>query len=460
MEMFPLLTHRCPGDIVAWRHGLPVTVSAFLADVRRLARALPAGGHVLNACGDRYRFTVALAAALVSDKVSLLPPSQSAETVRQMKQFAPDVFCIVDKPSVIDLPLFMYDDAASAAGGEVDAGAFEIPLLPAERTMAYAFTSGSTGTPVAHRKTWGQMVRDVRVEADVLALPPGASPANVVGSVPPQHMYGIESSVLLPLQSGGALSAAHPFYPADLCAALAEVPRPRVLVTTPVHLRALLRAGVEVPPLDLVLSATAPLSLELAIEAEERLHAPLQEIYGATETGQIASRRSTQTRQWSLMRGITLSQRGDRFWACGGHVFPETPLADLLELLPDGDFLLRGRIGDLVNIAGKRNSMAYLNHQLLSIDGVVDGALFMAADETPDGATRLAAFAVAPGLSVASVRSGLREHVDAIFMPRPLVLVAELPRDSNGKLTRATLDSLIASHGVGRGAGEEVLDET
>ena len=458
MDTFPLLTHRRSGDVVAWRHGQPVVASTFLADVRRLARALPAGGHVFNACSDRYHFTVALAAALVTDKISLLPPSHSGETVRQLKQFAPDVFCVVDKASTIDLPLVMYDEAALDASGGADHEAADVPMLPADRTMSYAFTSGSTGAPVAHLKTWGQMVRDVRAEAEVLSLPRGLA-LNVVGTVPPQHMYGIESSVLLPLQSGGALSAAHPFYPADLCAALAEVPRPRMLVTTPVHLRALLQAGVDVPPLDLVLSATAPLSLELAIEAEERLHAPLQEIYGATETGQIASRRSTQTRQWSLMRGITLSQRGDRFWASGGHVFPEMPLADLLELLPGGDFLLQGRIGDLVNIAGKRNSIAYLNHQLLSIDGVTDGVFLMPADEAPDGATRLAAFAVAPEMSVAAVRRALRERIDAIFMPRPLVLVAELPRDPNGKLTRATLDALIASHGVGRAAGEEMPDE-
>ena len=459
MDSFPLLTHRRSDAVVAWRHGKPIVVSTFLADVRRLARALPPGGHVFNACSDRYHFTVALAAALVSNKISLLPPSHASETVRQLKQFAPDVFCIVDRAATIDLPLVMYDDAASGTSGGANSEAADIPMLPADRTMSYAFTSGSTGSPIAHQKSWGQMVRDVRAQAEVLVVPQDGSPFNVVGTVPPQHMYGIESTVLLPLQSGGALSAAHPFYPADLCAALAEVPRPRMLVTTPVHLRALLQAGVTVPPLDLVLSATAPLSIELAREAEERLHAPLQEIYGATETGQIASRRSTQTRQWSLMGGIALSQRGDRFWASGGHVFPEVPLADLLELLPGGNFLLQGRIGDLVNIAGKRNSIAYLNHQLLSIDGVTDGAFFMPADEAPDGATRLGAFAVAPELSVAAIRGALRERIDAAFMPRPLVLVADLPRDLNGKLTRATLDALIALHWAGRAAGGDMPDE-
>ena len=457
MEVFPLLTHDGPGRVVAWRQGKAVTVSAFLADVRRLAKAMPAGSHVFNACSDRYRFTVALAAALVSGKVSLLPPSHSAETVRQMRQFAPDVFCVVDKPSVIDMPQFMVDDPGTEALDEDDEAS--VPLIPADRTMAYAFTSGSTGTPVAHVKTWGQMVRDVRAQACVLALPRGAAVFNIVGSVPPQHMYGIESTVLLPLQSGSALSSAHPFYPADLCDALEQVPRPRVLVTTPVHLRALLQARVQVPPLDLVLSATAPLSAELALQAEASLKAPLQEIYGATETGQIASRLSTQTREWSLMPGVSLAQRDGRSWASGGHVVADTPLADVLELLPDGHFLLQGRIADMVNLAGKRNSIAHLDHQLLTVPGVVDCAFFMPPELASGPVVRLAAFVVAPGMTASVLRSSLRQRIDDAFMPRPLVLVPELPRDRNGKLIRATLEALIATHLGGPRIDQQPPDE-
>lgn len=445
MEMFPLLIHGAMDEVVAWRQGEPVTVAAFLADIDRLARALPAGGHVFNSCTDRYRFAVALCAALVSARISLLPASHTGETVRQMKRFAPDVFCVTDRPSAIDLPVFLYDEAALPAGDPAQQARAGVPLVPADRTMAYVFTSGSTGTPVAHRKAWGQMVRNVRAEAAILALPPGAKP-QVVGSVPPQHMYGIESTVLLPLQCGGALSGAHPFYPADICAALAEVPRPRVLVTTPVHLRALLDAGVDFPALDLVLSATAPLSPELAASAEARLGAPLQEIYGSTETGQIASRRSTRTPHWSLFPGIALSRRGDRCWASGGHIEPEMPLGDRVELLPDHQFILHGRIGDLVNIAGKRNSLAYLQHQLLAIEGVADGVFFMPPEEVADGVARLAAFAVAPGMTREALRAALLERIDPVFMPRPLVLLAQLPRDANGKLTHATIETLARTH--------------
>ncbi len=454
MENFPLFTHRSASAVIAWRHGQPVSVGQFLRDVAWLIAALPPGGHVLNACADRYRFAVGLAAALVDGRISLLPPSHTAETVLQMKAFAPDVFCLCDGPTAIDLPRFLFDDALSPPGQ--DAGALEVPRIPADRTMAFVFTSGSTGLPVPHRKAWGNMVRDVQAEYAALLLPRD-TPVQVLGTVPPQHMYGIESTVLMPLQSGGALCAGHPFYPADICAALEEVPRPRLLVTTPVHLRALLEAGVQVPQVDLLLSATAPLSIELAARAEATLAAPLQEIYGSTETGQIACRRSTQTRHWTLMPGVRLDQRGERFWASGGHVDPEVPLGDLLALEPDGRFLLHGRIGDLINIAGKRNSLAYLNHQLLAVPGVNDGIFFMPQEDAADGVTRLVAFVVAPGMSELTVRAALRERIDPIFMPRPLVLLDALPRNTTGKLMRDTIDALVAQH-VRRAAQKGDLD--
>ena len=51
-------------------------------------------------------------------------------------------------------------------------------------------------------------------------------------------------------------------------------------------------------------------------------------------------------------------------------------MCDVLGVTGEGRFLLHGRLADLVNIAGKRSSLAYLNHQLNSIGGVQDGAFF------------------------------------------------------------------------------------
>jgi acyl-coenzyme A synthetase/AMP-(fatty) acid ligase len=411
----------------------------------RVAAALPEARHVLNACTDRYRFTVAFAASLVANKVSLLPSTHTPEVIRQLIEFAPDVFCLTDDPRCqIDLQRVRYpQDAVSL----VEEAAVWPPVqIEEERLAAYVFTSGSTGTPLPYRKTWGLLVRCVRLEAERLGLLDGRSHA-IVGTVPPQHMYGFESTVLLALQSGNALSAGRPFYPADVCSELAAVPQPRMLVSTPVHLRTLLGADVALPAADLVLSATAPLPQNLARDVEQRFETRLLEIYGSTETGQIASRRTAETVEWQLFSGVRLFADAQQTWAEGGHVEQPTPMCDVLEITGPQRFLLHGRQSDLVNIAGKRSSLGYLNHQLNAIPGVVDGTFFVREDEhsASTGVTRVAALVVAPGLDAATVLDELRQRIEAVFLPRPLLFVDALPRNQTGKLPQESLRKLLMS---------------
>lgn len=459
MPTHPLVFHASPDQTIAWRDGSPVTVRAFVADVARVAAALPAGGHVFNVCRDRYRFAVSLCAALVAGKVSLLPSTHTPEMVRQLASFAPDAFCLHDAPDcAIDLPRFAYPDAAP--GEPPSDTPFAVPRIDAARIMAYVFTSGSTGAPVPHRKTWGFLVGCVRAAADRLGLLDGRA-ATLIGTVPAQHMYGFESTVLLALIGGLAFSNRQPFYPSDIRDELDTIPQPRVLVTSPIHLRALLSAGHALPRAALVLSATAPLSEKLACEAEAALDAPLVEIYGSTETGQIATRRTSQGAAWELFPDIRLDARaepdgddsGPTVWVSGGHVETPVPMGDALELLGDGRFLLHGRKADLVNIAGKRTSLAYLNHQLNAIAEVVDGVFFMPDEAAPthgdtalEPVTRLVALVVAPTLSAADLQRALRERIDPAFMPRPLVFVDALPRNETGKLPRDVLAALVAQH--------------
>src|ERR1700722_7990718 len=140
----PLISHRDLDAVVAYRLGAPVLARHFLADVGRLAAALPAGGHVLNVCSDRYRFTVGFAASLVAGKVSLLPSTHTPQVIRQLTEFAPDVFCLTDDPTCeIDLPRVAYPEAEGA-----HAAALSVPEIDAGQLAAYVFTSGSTGTPL------------------------------------------------------------------------------------------------------------------------------------------------------------------------------------------------------------------------------------------------------------------------------------------------------------------------
>lgn len=435
MNLAPLLGHASLDDIFAWRPGGPVTVRHFLADAAALVDCLPPGHHLLNVCQDRYRFTVGLAAGLLSGRTSLQPSSHSPETLRRIAAECADVCCLCDS-TFNTLDLLRLDFPALVAVNPENVS--EIPAIPTDHPAIQVYTSGSTGQPVPYRKSWGSLVRNARAEARRLDVAGYA----IVGTVPAQHMYGFESTVLLAMHGNAPFWSGKPFYPQDIVAALAAVPRPRLLVTTPFHLSTLLEAGLELPAIDLMLSATAPLSEQLAGQAETHFMAPLMEIYGCTETGQIASRRTTTGPAWQLLDDIRLEQDGERTYACGGHVERREALSDLIEILADGCFLLHGRNADLVNIAGKRTSLAYLNHQLTAIAGVRDAAFFLPDQGPADAITRLCAFVVAPELSTQQLLQALRQRIDPVFLPRPLLLLDALPRNSTGKVPRERLQAL------------------
>ena len=433
-----LLGHDRPESVVAFRNGEPVTAAHFLADVAALAERLPRRGHVVNGCIDRYRFAVGLAAALTREQVSLLLPSDAPGLMEQIAEQYPDLYYLTDGTA---MPGGAIDAVAYPEALPVTLAAAAVPAFAAEQRAALVFTSGSTGRPMPNLKSWGAMAASARAAGARLGVA-ALSGAALLGTVPQQHMYGLESTVLLALQQGLALCAGRPFYPADVCAALEALPRPRILVTTPIHLRALLADGGRVPVVDAVLCATAPLAPALARDAEARFGAPLHEIYGCSEAGQVAVRRPVETEIWRCLDGFRLRQDGEGTWVTGAGA-GEVLLQDVIELIDDERFRLQGRTADLVNIAGKRTSLAHLNHHLTAIAGVADG-VFVAPEEAGGDVTRLAAFVVAPGLDAAAILGALRQRIDAAFLPRPLYFVTALPRNATGKLSREALRRLAA----------------
>jgi acyl-coenzyme A synthetase/AMP-(fatty) acid ligase len=443
----PLLGPRDPAAPLAWHLGRPISAARFVADAQALAATLPAQGPAVNLCQDRYRFALGLAAALLRGHTSLMPPNALPETLQRLALDGVAPYALVDTDDVDAAGLRRVTVSATAA-----ADADGVPAIPGDLDAVCLLTSGSTGAPQPHGKRWAPLVANIRAEADRLAELmglPSIAGVHIVATVPPQHSYGFESSVLLALLGGATFDSGRPFYPADIVAALERLPRPRALVTTPFHLKTLLLSGVELPPVDLVLSATAPLSPQLAAEAETRLQAQLIEIYGCTEAGQVAARRTTQGEVWTALGELRLwrehGAEGERFLVQGGHVLQPTPLADLLELLDERRFRLLGRAGDLIHVAGKRSSLAHLNFHLNRVPGVVDGAFWL-PDDVADGVVRPVAFVVAPGLTARDVIAGLRERLEAAFVPRRVVLMDALPREGTGKITAATLRALHRQH--------------
>jgi acyl-coenzyme A synthetase/AMP-(fatty) acid ligase len=426
--------HGHEKNIVAVRAGRPITHAEFSRDVAALAARLPAHKYMLNLCTDRYRFMVGFLAALKRQQISLLPPSTALGVLNAIVADYPDLYALTDSAE----PPF----AGMIYPGDLDAGAIasDIMAMPDEQAALILFTSGSTGQPKPVPKSWGPLARSALAAGDRLGISRLAG-ATVIGTVPHQHSYGLESMIFLGLQHGLIIDAGWPLYPADIRAAIERALGPRILVTTPVHLGALVGEPGGMPQCDLILSATAPLSASLAAQAEKCFGARLIEIYGCTEAGQVATRRTVHETQWHCLDGVDLSQNEHCTWANGAAVAGTALLQDAIELSGPSTFLLGERTADLVDVAGKRASLAALNQVLLGIPGVRDG-VFVMGEAISGRVPRLMALVVAPGLTKATLLRELRQRLDLAFLPRPLVFVEALPRNDLGKLPRAELLAL------------------
>lgn len=415
-----------------------VTVETFLAEVRGVAAGLPAAACAINLCEDRYRFLVAFCAAAVRGQVNLLPPSRTAAAIDDVRRQYPDSYCIADvrlspaPPQLHALPERLPRHEGSWP--EVDADALAM----------IGFTSGSTGTPKPNPKTWDSLRISTAQNIAVLRdLWPQGDVVPIVATVPPQHMYGMELSVLLPLLAPASVHGGRPFFPEDVARALANAVAPALLVTTPVHLRALLESGIVLPPLAGIVTATAPLPQTLAAAAEQRFGCEVREMFGSTETCVIAHRRTARDDLWQSFSGVQLQPQPDGTLVSAPHLPAPVALADLVELRGEGKFQLCGRQSDLLEIAGKRASLGDLTRRLQSVPGVIDGVMLQLDPCAVTGVRRIAALAVAPGLNEAMILDTLRQSIDPIFLPRRMRLVDALPRNDTGKLPREALLRLL-----------------
>ena len=418
-------------DPLVWRGATPLARGKLLREAAAIAAQLPAGRYLVNLCEQRDAFVLAFAAGVISGRTQLMPAARGESALAELRAEYPDSSTITD------------DEVARMRAGASQTGA--VPVLPPadeDRLVMIGFTSGSTGKSQPHAKRWRALANSARLNSAAIraALGLGAdAPISVIGTVPAHHMYGIELTVLLPLFANMSVHADRPLFPADVAAVLAQPARPRLLVSTPLHLRALAESGLDFPDIDLIVSATAPLDPALARLVESRLRAPLLEMFGSTETCVFATRRTAQQDVWKIYDGISLEAGTDSTRVSAPWYESPQKLMDVLERRGTDGFVALGRNSDLVEVAGKRASLADITRRLMAVAGVQDAVAFQPDGAAAGVANRVAAVVVSRGVSAKEIAAQLSAGLDAVFLPRPLVLVEQIPRDAVGKVSRAKL---------------------
>jgi acyl-coenzyme A synthetase/AMP-(fatty) acid ligase len=98
----------------------------------------------------------------------------------------------------------------------------------------------------------------------------------------------------------------------------------------------------------------------------------------------------------------------------------------------------------MVEVAGKRASLSDITRRICAVPGVEDAVAFQ-PDSAAGTVSRVAALVVARGVTERQIVMALGATVDAAFIPRPLMLVDQIPRDAVGKISRAGLLALAES---------------
>lgn len=426
-----------PDRVVFWRRGQPLSHNRFINQCLALSQQLPPAPCFVNLCEDRYLFVLSLCSSLLRGAISLFPPNRLANTINDIAADYPGTLCLCDAAvEGLDVPLWQVSEPTADLSQPV-----EVPAVARDEDAVIVFTSGSTGKPQPHRKRWSDLMLGARLAAKRFGIDASAT---LVTTVPAQHMYGLELSVALPLAIGAAADSGGPFFPEDVRSALERCPPPRILVTTPFHLSSCVASDIDWPQIAFIISATAPLRPELAERAERKMRTRVFEIYGCTEAGSLASRRTCDGPSWRWYDGVAVHPGSGPVSIDAEFLPTPVTLADVLEFDDGGGFRLLGRSVDMIKIAGKRASLADLNIKLNGINGVADG-VFVVPEEKVGVVPRLAAVVVAPTLDREALLVRLRKLIDSAFVPRKILFVERLPRNPAGKLPRRVLLEMLGS---------------
>jgi acyl-coenzyme A synthetase/AMP-(fatty) acid ligase len=326
-----------------------------------------------------------------------------------------------------------------------------------DRAFVSLFTGGSTGKP----RIWSKTPANLFGEAINLAGTFGIRQTDLLlSTVPPQHIYGLLGSVLLPFVASAQVLSRTYAFPREILSAL-QNEGATVLVGVPIHYRALRSGDLQRFSLRLALSSAALLESDDAAFFLEKTGLAITEIYGSTETGGMAIRSyGSDHGSWEPFSCIDWKILSDRLCVRSDFVSPDLPCdadgffmtADRVAEVEGNRFKFLGRADHIVKIAGKRVDLEEIREKIRRIPGVND-AYITAAPLNGARQAEIAAL-VASDLPARKLRAAIRSMDDPYGRPRRIRVVKAIPVLPNGKIDRQRVDRLLFAPRLSRTEGE------
>src|SRR5882724_4329188 len=311
-------------------------------------------------------------------------------------------------------------------------------------------TSATTGNSRLVAFTEEQLAADAENIVDTMGL--RADWPNL-GVISLAHSYGF-SNLVLPLLLHGIPLILAPAPLPEIVRRASENENAVTIPAVPAMWRAWHEANAIPKNARLAISAGAPLPLKLEQEIFQSNGLKIHNFLGASECGGIAydasnSPRDDATFVGTPMQNVHLSLNdegclrvqsnavGETYWpdkssSLGSGIFQSSDLAELR----DGKVFLHGRLGDLINVAGRKVSPETIERALLANPKIRDCLIF-GAPSRDAGRTEIIVAVVVSGTKENELKKFLLETLHAWQVPREWHFVDSLSADARGKISRA-----------------------
>jgi uncharacterized membrane protein/acyl-coenzyme A synthetase/AMP-(fatty) acid ligase len=455
----------------AWSDAVYKTWGDFLdgtAELRRVIK-IQNGEKWLLHCEDCWEFLLALTALLQCKKEVLLSANVSPSYIEEIRSSAAhggaaapfltdQIFPEGETPAnTFHIPSLL-KNPQKAEGQEE-----EVPAIHADETSIIMYTSGSTGKPKAVQQRLTEFEADNRFI--ISKWGDEFLKRKLCSTVSQHHIYGILFSILLPFTLGVPLRRRRIEFPEEM-EKLSDTEY--MIITVP----AFLKRAVEMESSSClklkspwIFTSGGAVKFETAKKTNEVFGFWPLEVYGSTETSGIAWRQSVNGQEWTVFDNAKISQNQD------GCLIIRSPYikdpagfetADMVEILKDGRFLLKGRIDSVVKIEEKRISFTEIENRILQ-SGLASDVCVISLE---DNRQYLAAAVVFNGkgkerfngLEKIEInkfwRTFLLQYFENIVIPKKWRYPETLPLDAQGKKKKEDIELLFS------GGKEPAEDDT
>jgi len=322
----------------------------------------------------------------------------------------------------------------------------------------YFFTSGSTGTPKKIKKQFKMLTSEVGFHAENQNHLTSKNPV-MISSVAPYHMYGLLWRFLFPLASNIISDLDIVFTPEEL-QHKQSIYESVLFATTPSFLDGITRYKNQYIFKNNcigIYSSGSLLDSKTSQNTYNIFNVSPFEIFGSTETGGVAARQQINGQTWSIFAPVTVTLTQNNELSIESDFSCANPylMSDVVEMVDDKKFLLKGRSDRMVKIAEERVSLPEMEEKLCNYEFIEKSYVstllskdrnILCAMVVLNDAGKQEIITNGRHKFINKLKQYLLNYFPNVVLPRKIRIVNTIPVNTQGKYIKSDISAMFESN--------------